>query len=102
MLDLYLIPDDIKTPEWPEKENLKFVDGLTLKEFDQLMKLEIIDGNITFWDDFRWTNKEVKGKAQKIQAHYTKVSMQNTTVDKLDRILKTAIMNNLGLVAYCD
>jgi len=99
MLELYLIADNAESPELKE---LELAGGLTLKEFAQLQKIGIIGNDYSFFDDFRLTNKAVEGIVGKIDSHYEKLSMRNTTIDKLEKILKIASFQEYGLIAYCD
>ena len=97
-----MISDNIKPSEWPDIEELQLVGGLSLKEFDQLHKIGIISRDFSFIDDFRWTNKLIEEIVEKIDSHYKKLSMCNTTIEKLEKILKIASSKKMGLMAYCD
>ena len=102
MLDFYLISDKMPNPDWPEKENLKYADGLTPEEFEQLVKLELIETDVGYWDDFRWNSKQVEAKHARINSKHLIESIENTVVNKFAKMIQSAVNDNLGLIAYCD
>lgn len=105
MLDFYKIPDETSKPDWPEKINLEWVDGLELNDFDDLKNKGLIAERFDFWTDFRWNRKSTLELYDLILKKYPELREDKLTiksVNKLFNIVDNAVKENIGLIAYCD
>lgn len=105
MLDFYTIPDEMDKPGWPAKNELIRIDGLSLKDFDDLIKKKLIADRFDFWTDFRWSKSMVTAMYNVLLQKYPALrenKLKIKAVNKLFTILDTAVKENVGLIAYCD
>ncbi len=100
-MDIYLISDTDKTPDFPEELNLFFLDKFSLEEFRQIEKLI---SKRYFFEDFRLTYLEVK--LLYIQLLEFKKNQDDlrgfVSIIKLDNICQKAINDRLGIISYSD
>ncbi len=96
MLEFYLIKDEQKKPDYPEQENLEFVNGIDYNTYERLINKGLIDKRFDYYSDFRWNSLMIK------QIMNKGAEKQDSDIAKLNDILRKAIEKNSGLIAYCD
>ena len=98
MLDFYLLEDARPKPGYPEQDGLKFVLGLDLETFHNLVNTGAIDPRFDYFSDFRWREQVVR------QMYDRLVEAPNKTaaIDRLVDALAKAMVSKCGIVAYCD
>jgi hypothetical protein len=99
MLDFYLIFDDETKPSYPEQIGLEYAGGISFNAFENIKNIGVIDNHYDYYSDFRWNSMIIKQISEKIKQKNMK---NNTHVKFLIEILDKAILNNSGLIAYCD
>jgi len=97
MLDFYIIKDEQKKSSSPK--NLEFAGGLNDITFNNLQIKGLIDKKHDYYNDFRWSEKIVEKKYNKILID--KIT-NNTDIKILFEILNKAIKMESGLIAFCD
>ncbi len=105
MLDFYKITDDTPKPCWPEKIGLIKVEGLELDDFKDLANKNLIPDGTEFWSDFRWDKNTVLGIYNSVLENHPELKenkLRIKSVNKLFRILNSAVEDGIGLIAYCD
>lgn len=98
MMDLYLISDSIDNPKSPEKDTVKYIDGVKDIEFDELKRFKLIEDKLDFYTDFRWKYSEVELKIKSAKANLS----QSATLSKFLSILEQAAINKQGIIGFCD
>lgn len=105
MLDFYLIDDEIETPDYPEKNDLKKVGSLELKHFEDVQTKGLLSPKFEFYSDFRLNQEEVSILFETIQLKYPEVKDSTLRIESIVQIydiFKLAVQNKRGLVVYCD
>ena len=94
MLDFFLIRD-----EQPKQYSLtqeEYAGGIKMLEFEQAQNARIIESQLDFFKDFRWSSAQVKQKLLLIQA------TKSEHFGALQKILQRAIEVNCGVIAFGD
>lgn len=105
MLEFYKIPAHKNTPEYPEKEI--FIDSLSwveVKTINLFLKKLAYKDLLHYYEDTRLNLNDIT----KINQYMVKkINLKNSAsanlpIEKFIKILKTAIAENMELLAYCD
>lgn len=100
MLDFYIISDEQDYPNPEDVDQLKYVGGIDSDVYRRLVKKDIIDSRFDYYSDFRWSLAIVNQIKQKIDK--SDCASSDTDIKQLHKILKEALLNEHGLVAYGD
>lgn len=99
MLDFYLIKDEQKKPNAPEKLGLVYIGGLEAPTFENLQNKGLIDQQFDYYSDFRWKTERI----HHIQQNIAQKRLQaDTDVIKLTQLLAMAAEKQCGLIAFAD
>jgi hypothetical protein len=94
MLDFFFISDE--QPSDFALTQAEYAGGITMREFEQAQHAHIIEYNFDFFDDFRWSNVQVKQKLSQLQ------NSKSEQFDALQKLLQRAVELNCGLIAFGD
>jgi hypothetical protein len=94
MLDFYFISDEL--PDDYALKQAEYAGGIKMREFEQAQHAHVIDYQLDFFDDFRWSSVQVK---QKLALLHSTHSDQFAT---LMQILQRAEELNCGVIAFGD
>ncbi len=94
MLDFYLIKDITPKSNHGASE-ADYLGGIEYNEFEQLQNENIIEEDLDYYQDFRWTTEQVMAKSEILDKAKAKTY-------KLTEILRKAKEQNCGVIAYCD
>ena len=101
MLDFYLISDESSDPKHPT--GLIYVGGIDLPDFQYLFNINIIENEAGYFQDFRWTNKQVLEKHRTLsQLMLNKIKDKPKSEMLLFNILEKAKESGNGLFTFCD
>ncbi len=106
MLDFYLIKDEVSRPGAPELKSLEYAGGLKVEVFEELQAKEIIDQQLSYWDDLRWSSQDVKQKFEWLIQNNMDLRENRPEAEsaetKLFAILEKAVWTQYGLIAIAD
>ena len=95
MLDFYLISDE-QPDDYPLTHAVEYAGGIKMREFEQAQHAHIIDYQLGFFDDFRWSSTQVRQRLVKVYETHSE------QFDALRGILQQAMEMNCGVIAFCD
>ena len=106
MLDFYLIKDEVTQPKDAELKLFAYAGGLEIEEFEELQNKHIINEQLSFWTDFRWSSQEVKKKFEWLIQNNRDLRENRPEPEcveaKLFAILEKAVWTQYGLIAIAD
>ncbi len=106
MLDFYLIKDEVSRPGALELKALEYAGGLEVEVFEELQNRNIIDKQLSYWTDFRWSSQDVKQKFEWLIQNNSNLRENRPEVEsvetKLFAILEKAVWVQYGLIAIAD
>ena len=100
-MDIYLISDTEKVPNFPEETQLLFLEKFSFDEFKQINGF--LD-KITYFEDFRLYCSDIEDVYKKLLSSNVYRNSKNkvSSVVKLESVCKTAISEKLGIVGFAD
>jgi hypothetical protein len=103
MLDFYLIPSDESFPD--DSAGLDAAGGLDMSTFERLQRYGVIEDDVSFFEDFRWSYHSVLDKYKFLRKNYDAIKEERydgSDEYKLFEILIKAHETKMDLVAFCD
>jgi hypothetical protein len=94
MLDFYLIKDATHTSNY-NVSHLDYLGGIDYNEFEELQNEKVIEDDLNYFQDFRWTSEQVTAKLIILE----RASRDNY---KMAEILNKAKDQDSGVIAFCD
>jgi hypothetical protein len=94
MLDFYLIKDATQISKH-SVSHLDYLGGIDYNEFEELQNEKVIEDDLDYFQDFRWTSEQVTAKLV-ILERGSRVNY------KMADILNKAKDQDSGVIAYCD
>ena len=101
-MDIYLISDTEKSPEFPEQTQLLFLDKFTLDEFKQIDLF--FSKKISFFIDFRLYHSNIISIYKQILSSniYQSSKGKVSSILKIENICKKAILEKSGIIGFSD
>ncbi|TDN37841.1 hypothetical protein E4631_16020 [Hymenobacter sp. UV11] len=94
MLDFFFISDEQSSNF--ALTQAEYAGGITMREFEQAQHAHIIEYDFDFFDDFRWSNVQVKQKLPQFQR------ANSEQFDVLKKLLQRVVELNCGVIAFGD
>ena len=92
MLELYFTRDEQPS----NNEQIGAAGEIDYEEFDEAQKLEVIESDLDYFDNFRWTSQQVQQKRAMLTPAI------GAAIPTLAAILKQAFGTGCALVAFGD
>ncbi|RTQ53493.1 hypothetical protein EJV47_01775 [Hymenobacter gummosus] len=104
MLAFYLLPDDAPRPGPPRLEELPKAGELSAEDFRELQAQRIIEGRLSYEQDFRWSSGVAQMKLQLLLHRHPQLRPDDasTPEQRLFVLLLNASAADSGLLAVAE